>query len=123
MVVEDLVHWLGAELDKDARAQQGYETAWHRRDCESIPDPNAWGGDTFACSCGVPARVLREIRARRLTLDQHAGALARMGRAMQDGDTEAYQRASTMEVAFRAALRNDATVYSDRPGYQESWRP
>jgi hypothetical protein len=70
-----------------------------------------------------PARVLREINARRRTLHQHKAAQERMDQAMHANDPDAYQRAMTMEIAFRAVLRNDAAVYSKRPGYRDEWRP
>lgn len=121
-MVEDLVRWLGAQLDEDERIVNEANTSPEM--VTGIPRsyaeaPVAVHIATFA----DPARVLREITARRRTIAQHTAAVERMDQAMRDNDTSAYQRAMTMEIAFRAVLRNDAAVYSDRPGYRMEWRP
>jgi hypothetical protein len=145
--VGDLVRWLGAQLDEDERIagaatpgpwvdQGGYVTDsgpdglprvqvtdHGTQDGEPEEDNPQGRADSAHIAEHDPARVLREITARRRTIGQHAAAVERMDRAMRDNDTAAYQRAMTMEIAFRAVLRNDAAVYLDRPGYRMEWRP
>jgi hypothetical protein len=123
--------WLGPEAFEKYDLRQGEEFVGYGGPhpftgavCSTGPasDPQAMRDAAFIAAHD-PARVLRDITARRRTLHQHKAATERMERAMQDKDPEAYRRASTMEVAFRAVIRNDAAVYRDRPGYREEWRP
>jgi len=62
-----------------------------------------------------PARVLREIDAKRQALAHYA----RVCQLTKDGD-EAYLLA---EGAVAKQIQIMATAYDHRPGYKESWRP
>jgi hypothetical protein len=62
-----------------------------------------------------PARVLREIDAKRQALDHYE----RVRQHTANGD-EAYVLA---EGAVAKQIRIMATGYADRPGYREEWRP
>jgi len=120
-LMDDLVQWLRAQLDKDADAAQ--------RAFSGQADPeNGWGTyrpegqphTTITPHVGViheavqadhvvawnPARVLREIDAKRRIVDRYAWL-------REHGDT-----GGTVWV-----LQTLALPYADRPGYQESWRP
>lgn len=69
-----------------------------------------------------PARVLREIEAKRRTLALHS---APTGHACSTTDETGYNF-NYDEVSPADActtLRLLATVYSDRPGYREEWAP
>ncbi len=70
-----------------------------------------------------PARVLREIDAKRQTLAELEAAEQTMEQATRDRDTGRYNTARAEWVVLRRVVRRDAAVYADRPGYQEGWRP
>lgn len=63
-----------------------------------------------------PARVLREIAAKRAVLKAFAEVAKNYGR-----DDVEYADGWVSGLAF--AVPHLATVYSDRPGYREDWRP
>ena len=63
-----------------------------------------------------PARVLREIAARRRRLKRHHPRLAH--------DTDWIPCAECGRFAWPCPdLRDDLSAYADRPGYREEWRP
>ncbi|MGW7087484.1 DUF6221 family protein [Streptomyces sp. NPDC054871] len=122
-MAEDLVQWLGEQLDEDAdRATQ-----WHDLECEihARMDSGLIAAVAAArmldevpgavCDCGGPARVLREIDAKRKALD-HYQQCARAGK----GGVAAYRMAAGA-VAMQIAIM--ALPYAARPGYREEWRP
>lgn len=114
--MDDLVQWLRAVLDDEATAQGRPETAWHRRDCGSLPDVLYPGQETGACDCGVPAQVLREIEAKRAVLGAFAEVVGNYGR-----DDVEYADGWVSGLGF--AVQHMAAAYSDRAGYREEWRP
>lgn len=86
-----------------------------------------------------PARVLREIEIDRellaeyeRTLRSHEGHQRESARLAGSGDDDVFRRnALRREADYLPAMlhilerwaKRKAAVYSDRPGYQESWRP
>ncbi|MCQ4211845.1 DUF6221 family protein [Streptomyces longispororuber] len=141
--MDDLVQWLGEQLDEDARAA----SSWHTLDC----DIHAYlQGDLDAvkaamsmfhdapgavCDCEVPARVLREIDAKRRILARYVEALTerhgvreRYREAVVNGSDEhrLRLRQDLDEATERLADHRDpvsdlASVYAGRPGYREEW--
>ncbi|MDX2667408.1 DUF6221 family protein [Streptomyces stelliscabiei] len=61
-----------------------------------------------------PARVLREVEAKRSIIEQHERYAAERRRMMGGWDPQ------SDDSPILAAL---AAVYADRPGYREEWRP
>lgn len=124
--MDDLVQWLGKQLDEDeqiARAASdgpwmsysGPEKQWQSKD-ELIHPVRTWDhklgnpvimtvfwSDSRHISEHDPARVLREIDAKRRIL--------------------ATLRAEGGDRMFADIFRLLALPYADRPGYLESWRP
>lgn len=118
--MDDLVQWLTACLDEDerlARATRMNKITAHVsfNDTKSL----SWGGDhdTFSTegmlaplaehiAAHDPARVLREVEAKRRIVDRYAWL-------REHGDT-----GGTAWVLPLLAL-----PYADRPGYREEWRP
>lgn len=114
--MDDLVQWLGEQLDEDERIAR------------ACPGDGAWDADGFAfygrelspevrahVVAHDPARVLREINAKRDIVDDLAefiGWGARKGLDYQDG-VEACER----------TLKRLALPYADRLEYREEWRP
>lgn len=116
MAVEDLVQWLRAQLDEDertARACPG-DGEWEARDIA------VYGADLSPevrahMAAHDPARVLREIDAKRQLLDRYEELRAASKEEGLIGDvTEEYQD---------FLLRMLAVPYSDRPGFREEWAP
>ena len=109
----DLAQWLRAVLDTDAEANASpyAEGAWHTRDCASIPDVQ----ETSECDCGVPARVLREIDAKRQLLDLYAEVAA--------NDVDDVEYAHGWANALGTAVRLAALPYAARLGFREEWAP
>ena len=106
--MDDLVQWLGEQLDEDEQVQKSLDD-WHARNCESIPVEGYNG--PFPCDCGVPARVLREIDAKRQIIER---CTAVQGLLLDD---------FTAEHLADDVLALLALPYADRPGYREEWRP
>ncbi|MDX2566070.1 DUF6221 family protein [Streptomyces scabiei] len=61
-----------------------------------------------------PARVLREVEAKRSIIEQHERYAAERRRMMGGWDPQ------SDDSPILAAL---AAVYADRPGYREEWKP
>jgi len=133
--VDDLVQWLGQQLDEDERtARAAGGASWEELPVSgwvhTAPLPTSeWqppGYDHHVASAPLvedrahivahdPARVLREIAARRQALAHYA----RVCELTKDGD-EAYLLA---EGVVAKQLQIMATAYDHRPGYRDEWRP
>jgi hypothetical protein len=106
--MSDLTEFLKARLDEDERTAKGLAGA--TRIIGGGPDFYGAGGlaaedfwERFD-----PARVLREVKAKRAILGEYAG---------NDMDDLGYTNALGFAVSHLAA------VYSDHPDYQQEWRP
>jgi hypothetical protein len=76
---------------------------------------NVWA-DAAHIAAHDPARVLREVEAKRSLVNAHER------RPMSKGDTA--DCAHCWGAVWPCpTLRLLASVYDDRPGYQETWRP
>jgi hypothetical protein len=121
-VSKDLIDWLRAQFDVDervARAAQDLE-----RDVFDgtgvIVMHAATGTRSVTLSSAVaihiadhdPARVLREVRAYRLIIDEH----------VPGADVCDAHDASLRTIPCPTLLAV-AAIFSDRPGYREEWRP
>ncbi|MGW3711363.1 DUF6221 family protein [Streptomyces albogriseolus] len=131
-----LVRWLRAQLDEDERTARA--TAWSASTQTDNPwdaQPPRHEGEGWTVWAKVgrflmfrdleeadarhiaehdPARVLREIRAKRQIIEQHERYAAERRRMMGGWDPQ------SDDSPILAAL---AAVYADRPGYREEWRP
>lgn len=126
----DLVEWLRAQLDEDERVAR---TVQLRRPGPWQLDPEPWeahaiglldsAGRSVAAVLGSysaefmatvdPARVLREVEAKRKVVDHIVYELADHG-----ADNPWWYDDKLLPI-----LRMLALPYSDRPGYREDWRP
>lgn len=125
--MDELVRWLGEQLDEDERIARAATAGPWLVDCESYAEAiiagdgtsviagGRWGGEASAfestedalhIAAHDPARVLREIDAKRRIVDRFAWL-------REHGDT-----GGTEWVIPVLAL-----AYEDRPGYREEWRP
>ena len=149
--MDDLVRWLGEQLDEDGRIARAATwcddaASWHAEPSpfgardngqrwyveDSMDDGLVTHVDPVASDDeGVarhiaehdPARVLRQIEAKRELLALHAAEWIDTGDA--DGnDRSGYFCAECDGKTFPCrTLRLLAAVYADRPGYQEGWAP
>lgn len=136
----ELVQWLRAQLDAEdqvARAADPELSAVFTRIGSFDPEMAA---DERHIMTHQPARVLREIDADRVLLGEYSRLLdanaahqreaARLAEVGDDADViqlaalrrEADYLPAMLHVLERWAKRK-ASVYADRPGYKESWRP
>jgi hypothetical protein len=130
--VDDLVRWLGEQLDEDERiarragdsfrqiGETGVIVATEGDRAEECASAN-WVGVAEHIVEHDPARVLREIDAKRGIIRAYETAVAAFndsGPAMAN-----YDRLTGSVSALRGSLQLLATVYADRPGYREEWRP
>ena len=149
--MNDLVQWLRAQLDEDERIARAVRVppAWH----QGPGDDPEWTNDEMVCMWppefhtpyerdkhwrGLtvegpelaahiakhdPARVLREIDAKRQIVECHEPWTAsngdticgRCGREHIEGRPGGHFPCQTLRLL--------ALPYADRPGYREEWRP
>lgn len=122
----DLVQWLGEQLDEDERVARvcSGDGKWDERDI-AIYGPHL-GTEVLAhMARHDPARVLREIDAKRQLLDKLFAYEAKI-----DGEWGCCHSAEEIRAGMCeetnpsdiTALRLLASVYEGRPGYLEEWR-
>ena len=144
--MDDLVQWLRAQLDEDERIARAaadvrgpvwwYEGYFGDVDGQVLAGDVLDGGSAAVRSLAMttrsdaegehvarhdPARVLGEIEATRGIVRAYEAAVAAFndsGPAMAN-----YDRLTGSVSSLRGSLELLATVYDDRPGFQESWRP
>ncbi|MER5843201.1 DUF6221 family protein [Streptomyces prasinus] len=136
-MTDDLPDWLRAQLDEDERiARAASPGPWE----QSGIGEHGWGVSFGRAGAGVeaedsdqgradathiaehdPARVLREIDAKRAVLKMYVNATGWVERATELNVKSDNSKAAA--VAYLDALKALALPYSDRPGFKESWRP
>jgi hypothetical protein len=139
--MDDLVEWLRAQLDEDERvAQDALKRATTTRRwiggewVEDVVQPPEWRRSVWE-----PARVLREIDAKRqlladLSAEQHevvddcwytcaAATDERDGGETCDDTRRGGPCDCGRDKRVARRLRLFALPYADRPGYREEWRP
>lgn len=108
---DDLISWLRRQLDKDEKDVEfaiGIELEnLARNDCpttrEELMTQVSWA-----------PRGLREVEARRRRIKRHSPL----------ADVDYWTPCSRCLVPWPCDdLRDDAAIYSDRPGYREEWKP
>lgn len=107
-MVDDLTPWLLGQLARDEQAARAL--------------PNAIGGLQSRFS---PAKLIADYEAKRRIVQRHAPRVAVEG--MYRGELICGCSEGTDEFLARpwpcADVRDIASVYSDRTGYQDAWRP
>jgi hypothetical protein len=106
--MDDLVEFLRARLDEDERAVEGTWTP-----------PSSTPSHQLATMQGSivmmrPARVLREVAAKRVLLDDYERFVAERRRMM--GGWDSHPEVSPVLTAF-------AAVYDAHPDYRPEWAP
>jgi hypothetical protein len=111
----DVAAFLAARLDEDEAAAK----AWL-----PLGKPDA-AARANAAARYDPARVLREVEAKRNRLQRY---LEQPGwdlpEGVQDGrDPDEAEADEAVKAALGYEVREDAAVYSDHPDYQAGWKP
>jgi hypothetical protein len=137
---DDLVKWLRPQIDVDANwayaasARERVEGSEWRWDKHAV---FANGGDHIADairSTAVaghiahhdPARVRREVEAKRLLLGMWEDAERRrhLSEGVYEGrDQDEQESDVAVADALDGVIRALALPYADQPGYQEAWKP
>lgn len=125
--MSDLIAFLSARLDEDEHAAR-LATEVHGVDdwTDLVLGLEVEGADINVAiphlSRHSPARVLREIEIRRARLRRY---LEQPSWHLPEGvrDTDERQRAQIVKDVLEGEVREDATVYSDHPGYRQEWKP
>lgn len=134
--MDDLVQWLRDRLDEDERIARAVgEERWQPHYVDSVNDqPDtatvrvAGGADVAVMerysyqdaehiATHDPARVLREIDAKRRLIADYTKETRTMGRGHRTGWAEGGQAVRERLIKVWAA------IYDERPGYREEWRP
>ena len=149
--MDDLARWLGAQLDEDERIAQGADPGpWknnslgrHDQSVIKLGPPTSASLIQFdgsrAAANGAhvarhdPARVLREIDAKRQLLDdftvtarirdEAAMRIKAAGDHPDPKDLETWDRAQREAAILEGPVKLAASPLADRPGYREEWRP
>jgi hypothetical protein len=137
--MDDLVRWLGAQLDEDERiAKAATLGPW----VQSGIGDYGWAVDFGRPGAGVetedseqgladadfiaahdPARVLREIDAKRRVIAECAYWNEKLNQEADAAPAHPYPCLGEILDAVNPILRALALAYADRPGYREEWRP
>lgn len=143
--MDELVRWLGKQLDADERIARAVEDRSAPWDGQWMADGNSavrtYNGHVLFYRHGSgplkpgltdhvaewdPARVLRETDAKRRLLDEHKPGSPK-GRPTMERHCLTCTTAQAWDEKANEAncltLRVLALPYSDRPGYREEWRP
>ena len=115
--MDDLAQWLTVCLAEDQhQAEEALKRSTTTRRwiggqwVEDMVQPPEWRRSVWD-----PARVLREIDAKRQVIAQYAEVAA--------NDTDEVEYAHGWANALGMAVRLLALPYADRAGYREEWRP
>ncbi|MET7924705.1 DUF6221 family protein [Streptomyces sp. NPDC005349] len=120
-MIDGLVQWFGEQLDEDERiARAAHEPNWSTDGRRGVyyGVEDSWMTDALTTAdadhiaAHDPARVLREIDAKREIIRQADLYLC-------DSDPGCGYRTKH----GHSVLRLLALPYADRPGYREEWRP
>ncbi len=141
MTVTNIAEFLTARLDEDqSTAETAGGNSWHTRglgveiDIDELDSPRGVA-DCFSREAAQyiarhdPARVLREVAAKRALLAEHGHAPAvqqdysqshDFGCVTCHNDTHCDE---TMALGWCDTIRIMASVFADHSDYDESWRP
>ncbi|MFB7707909.1 DUF6221 family protein [Streptomyces sp. NPDC056105] len=136
--MDDLAQWLGEQLDDDERiaraatlgpwVQSGIgDYGWtvdfgHPGSGVETANTEQGLADADFIAAHNPARVLREIDAKRKLLALYVEH-ERLDRETFEAEDEHARSLVSLRAAYLDAVRHHAAVYDHRPGYREEWRP
>jgi hypothetical protein len=108
-----ITEFLAARLDEE-EARAGHV---HLLSCGEVPVEGDVYGAT-PCDCGMPARVLREVEAKRKLIQRYevAAALPESNIGVLRSEDRGYRE------ACMDAIRDAAAVFADHGDYEQEWR-
>jgi Family of unknown function (DUF6221) len=117
-----LTEFLTARLDEDEAAHREIHEA---RVCSGCSDGWEAGFDPDRCDCGYPARVLREVEAKRKILaDYECQSGFSLPEGVHDGrDPDERECDQALKDALEIVICDLAAIWSDHPDYQQEWKP
>ncbi|MDX3549527.1 DUF6221 family protein [Streptomyces europaeiscabiei] len=137
--MDELVQWLGEQLDEDERiaraatpgpwtqsgiGEYGWGVSFSRPGAGVEAEDSEQGrADAEHIAAHDPARVLREIDAKRRILAECAYWHGKLAKEAADPSPVPFPTLGEVLDAVTPILRALALPYADRPGYQEGWRP
>jgi hypothetical protein len=135
-MTDDLLRWLGEQLDEEERVARAAGGRWRELSGNWVTASDVDHRVAMVLAAAErahivahdPARVLREIEAKRELLKEHTVdgwtcstcAMPEDFDEDADGNREWSRRGQDFPCR---TLRLAASVYADRPGYREDWRP
>lgn len=149
-MTDDLVQWLHAQLDEDQRiaeaARDQSSAQWHHDtsyDNGYVYDENSQAvvydegtpahEEAEHIAAHDPARVLREIEAKRRLLDDYTVTARIRDEAAErikatvdhpdSKDLETWDRAQQEAAILEGPVRLAALPFNNQPNYREEWRP
>jgi hypothetical protein len=132
--MDDLVAFLRARLDEDEaralKARGEWDAEWVIAEWQDLPDEVFTQTRTYD-----PARVLREVAAKRVIAERHTVDVSKVSQFLYDPYTgervpDRYD-VSCVTCDYIGddpsmtcdVLRHLAAVYSDHPEYRDEWKP
>lgn len=121
--MDELVLWLGEQLDEDEQIARAADadlsnlTGW-----VEIEYPETKADEAHALRHS-PARVLREIDAKRRILAECTYWNGKLNQEASNPPTHPYPCLGEILDAVNPILRALALPYADRDGYREEWAP
>jgi hypothetical protein len=120
----DITEFIGARLDEDEAAANEV----HRPgDCGCVDRDGSFSPDPAWCGCGYPARVLREVAAKRAIVVEHSETTTYIG--PHKGEPSCTCCGAAADDPYLVipwpctTLRQLANVWSDHPDYRAEWKP
>jgi Family of unknown function (DUF6221) len=127
-----LAAFYAARLDDDEAAAKAAAASgpWYWAEPRTYPQRIARAEEAAHIARHDPARVLREVAAKRAILAEHEAIYPAVGRADGGGIPDPEGVVSVFaychvcdEDAPCSTLRHLAAVYSDNEGYRDEWKP
>jgi hypothetical protein len=130
-LIDEMITFVRLQLDEDEQKalaidakEWAEDSSWFKDMLDPLPSqrrerpgwlPMITVEDVRHIARHDPARVLREVEAKRKILDDHAPVV--------DGTQSSWKWFEGSESESERILRLLALPYSDRPGFREEWRP
>jgi hypothetical protein len=95
------------------------------RECGCVDREGEFSAEPIYCGCHYPARVLREVAAKRARLALMAQATKDMDAALANSSAGRVEQAMAIGRARAAtlAVKYDAAIWGDHPDYDPAWSP
>lgn len=106
---DDELGWSDEAVNLRQQREDDWQNSWHTHRCGW--QTGEFGGE---CTCGVPARVLTEIKAKRAILD-------RLDAINAEQERETTGAGYALQEELERVIVVLAQPYAGRPGWSEAW--